>query len=326
MSDAHTIRRILLINMGGPQSLSEVKPYLRRLFSDSYVISGGALKRWILSRVIARAAAPGSRARYALIGGKSSAVEDAETLARQLSADLATRGVTAECAVGMRYSTPSIAEGLTKLASDGGTAITPVYLFPHETSAMTGSCAAALEQAAARLGVQATTGVRHLGASDVYARGWSAAVTSAVNVPDETFVLYSCHSLPLKIVEGGGSYVAEAEQSVQNIQSRLEELKVLKGLAGGLAYQSQEGDDWLGPTIEEKTAEAHAAGYRELIVVPLSFVGENTETQVDLDRDLRDAALAMGFRRVERLATPDRLGFLSAMVGEGLCKEWGIEW
>jgi protoporphyrin/coproporphyrin ferrochelatase len=321
MNASATARPVLLITMGGPRSLAEVKPYLRRLFADPYIIPGGPLKRWLLSRIIARAAAPKSRARYALIGGRSNAVEDTEHLARSVTEAFAARGLAVRCAVATRYSTPDIREGLAALVSPSPRpeSVTPVYLFPHETSAMTGSCAEVLQHAARQHGVTVTHGLRRLGMTEVYVQGWARAITAAVREPAATFVLFGCHSLPLSIVQRGDPYVGEVERSVARIQARLGDL------AGGLAYQSQEAADWLGPTVDQKAAEAYAQGFRELIIVPLSFTAENTETLVDLDRDLREAARALGFRRIERLSTPDKLGFLTAMVVEGLHKEWGLE-
>ncbi len=342
VSSCSVLFRVLLVTMGGPRNLAEVKAYLRRVFSDPYIVAGGAAKRWLLSRLIARAATPKSRARYALIGDKSNAVEDAERLARQLTEAFVDRRIPLQCAVATRYGTPSIEEGLAALAGTpartssedyagpchpsegwmtGGAdrPVTPVYLFPHETSAMTGSCADVLGRAAAKLGVAVDAGVRHLGATEAYVAGWADAIRQVVGEPRETFVLFSCHSLPLTIVGRGDPYVGEVQHSVERIQA------CLGDLASGLAYQSQEGSDWLGPTVAAAAAAAYGRGFRELIVAPLSFVGENTETLVDLDRDLREAALAMGFRRFERLSTPDRLGFLCAMVVEGLRREWGLE-
>ena len=358
MTPATATRRVLLITMGGPRNASEVKPFLRRLFADPYVLGGNPLKRLLLSRIIARAAAPKSRARYAMIGGGSTAVQDAVLLAGQLREAFASRGITLECSVATRYATPNIEDALESLSRSAGAPVTPVYLFPHETSAMTGSCAHVLERASAKLAVPVEAGVRRLGATDAYARGWANAIQQATQVPGDTFVLFSCHSLPRATLERGDPYVSEVEHSVELVRSCLGAPSpssvgsVLPGSSGrrprrpnglrdagryqtppskttpgtGLAYQSQEGADWLGPTVEELASQAYARGFRELIVAPLSFVGENTETLVDLDRELRAAALAMGFRRVERLGTPNQLGFLRAVVVEALCREWGLEW
>lgn len=310
---------VLLIDMGGPRNLSEVPAYLRRLFSDPYILPGNAVKRWFLSRLIARASASQTRQRYASIGGKSNAVEQARTLAGQLHEQFARYGVAITCEVATRHSFPTIEQGLSSLAGKTDRPVTPVYLFPHETTALTGSCSGALDRAAAKLGVRIERGVRQLGMSDAYTLGWADAVRQAVRRPAESFVMFSVHSLPLSIVSRGDPYVTHVEQSVRRVQALLGEV------ASALAYQSQEGADWLGPSVEDKAAEAHQQGYRELIVAPLSFFGDNTETLVDLDQDLRQAAEQCGYQRYVRLETPDQRGFLCQMVTEALCREWGLE-
>ena len=319
MIDTAMNHSVLLIDMGGPRSLSEVRPYLRRIFSDPCIMPGNPVKRWLLSRLIARKSAAQTRQRYASIGGKSNAVENARTLASQLTRDFAKRGVRIECAVATRYSIPDIKQGLMSLRRNAGKPVTPVYLFPHETTALTGSCENMLFRAAAKLGIPIERGVRRLGMSDAYTQGWAEAIKQAVQRPVESFVIFSVHSLPLSIVNRGDPYVTQVEQSVKRIRALIGEI------ACALAYQSQEGDNWLGPSVEQKAAEARQEGYRDLIVAPLSFFGDNTETLVDLDRNLRQAVELFGYNRFVRLQTPNQRGFLCKMVAEALCKEWGLE-
>jgi ferrochelatase len=319
MTDTAPRRSVLLIDIGGPRSLAEVQPYLRRIFSDPCIMPGNAVKRWLLSRLIARQLAPRSRQRYASIGGKSDAVENAQTLASQLIGYFGQRDVQIDCAVATRYSKPDVKQGLTSLRRNGSHPVTPVYLFPHETSAVTGSCESALVRAAAKLGIPIERGVRHLGMTQAYTLGWAEAINQAVRRPDESFVIFSAHSLPLSIVRRGDPYVTQVEQSVKQIRA------LIGDLAGALAYQSQEADDWLGPSVEQAAAQAHQQGYRDLIVAPLSFFSDNTETLVDLDQDLHQAVQRLGFNRFVRLQTPNQRGFVCKMVAEALCAEWGLE-
>ncbi len=315
-------RSVLLIDMGGPEDLSRVPAYLRQIFSDPFILRGNFVKRWLLSHLIARRATAETRARYEALGGKSDAVENAQILGQQLIEDFSARGLQLEFSVATRYSTPNIEQGLAALAkkvSSSGPPVTPVYLFPHETSALTGSCVDVLGRAADKLNLRVGPGVRHLASTDAYVQGWANAIRQAIEQPEKTFLLFSAHSLPLSIVNRGDVYISEVEQSVRKIRALLGDVQA------GLAYQSQEGDDWLGPKVEDRAKEAYEARFRELIVVPLSFVGENTETKLDLDRDLRQAVAPLGFTRFVRLETPDKLGFLRTMVVEALCREWNLD-
>ncbi len=319
MIDTAMKRSVLLIDMGGPRSLAEVRPYLRRIFSDPCIMPGNVVKRWLLSRLIAHRSAARSRRRYASIGGKSRAVEHARTLASQLTWHFAQRGVPIECAVATRYSIPDIKQGLMSLRRNDSDPVIPVYLFPHETTALTGSCENMLFRAATKLGIPTERGVRRLGMSDAYARGWAEAIKQAVQRPGDSFVIFSAHSLPLSIVNRGDPYQTQVEQSVRQIRA------LIGDVACALAYQSQEGDNWLGPSVEETAAQACQKGYRDLIVAPLSFFDDNTETLVDLDQDLRQAVQRFGSNRFVRLQTPNQRGFLCTMVAEALCKEWGLD-
>jgi ferrochelatase len=319
MTDIDSTRSVLLIDMGGPNDLSEVQPYLQRIFSDPFIIPGNPVKRWFLSRLIARKGAAETRERYALIGGKSNAVENAQALADALTEQFANRGVRIDCAVATRYTTPDIQQGLAALPIENGNPVTPVYLFPHETSALTGSCERILTRAADKKGVPVDSGVRHLGVTETYIENWALAIREAIQRPAESFVVMSVHSLPMSIVNRGDPYVDEVQRSAGRIQALIGEV------ASSLAYQSQEGNDWLEPRVEDVAAQARKDGYRDLIVAPLSFICDNTETLVDLDRDLRQAVEPLGFERFVRIETPVKRGFLGTMVAEALCREWGLE-
>jgi len=319
MSESNSKHSVLLIDMGGPQSMDEVQPYLQKIFCDPYIIPGNPLKRWVLSRLIARKSAAETRHRYAEIGGRSEAVDNARKLGDQLKSHFADRGIDLECDVATRYSFPDIPQGLLSLSRKQQAPITAVYLFPHETSALTGSCVAVLQRAANKQGLTITHDVRHLGKTDSYIQGWAAGIKRAVQRPDKSFVMLTAHSLPLSIIERGDGYVEEVEQSAEQVKS------LLGDIASGLAYQSQEGKNWLGPTVEEKAADAFQNGFRELIIAPLSFVGDNTETLLDIDKDLYQAIEPLGFERFERIAPPDQNGFLCEMVAESLSQEWGCE-
>ncbi len=319
MTDLCTRHSVLLIDMGGPQSMDEVKPYLQKIFSDPYIIPGNPVKRWLLSRLIAGKSAAETRNRYAEIGGRSTAVDNAKILGEQLIRYFADRGIHVECEVATRYSSPDIPQGLDSLSHRQKAPITAVYLFPQETSALTGSCEAVLARAATRRGLSIRHDVRHLRRAAAYIQGWADGIKDAVQNPDRTYVMMTAHSLPMSIIERGDCYIREVDHSAEQIKA------LLGNVTSGLAYQSQESGDWLGPTVEEKATEAFENGFREIIIAPLSFVGDNTETLLDIDKDLYQAVKPLGFERFERIAPPDQRGFLCEMVAESLSQEWGCE-
>ncbi len=319
MNDSNSRQSVLLIDMGGPQSPAEVRPYLQRIFFDPYIIPGNPVKRWLLSQLIASKSAAETRKRYEEIGGKSNAVPDAQKLASQLTEHYASRGIHLECEVATRYSFPDIPQGLKALARKQDAPITAVYLFPHETSALTGSCEAVLLHAAKKQNLAIAHHVRNLSRTNAYLEGWAKAIKKMVERPEKTLVLFTAHSLPVSIIERGDQYITEVEHSVAGIQ------KLLGDLATDLAYQSQEGENWIGPKAENVAAVAREKGYTELVVAPLSFVGDNTETLLDIDKDLFEEIKPLNFERFTRITPPNQQGFLCEMVAEALTQEWDVE-
>ncbi len=316
---------VLLIDMGGPQSSDEVRPYLQRIFFDPFIIPGNPVKRWLLSRLIAHKSAAETQKRYEAIGGKSNAVPDAQILGRQLVEFFSNRGIELTVEVATRYSNPDIPQGLQQLLNQRRASealacpITAVYLFPHQTDALTGSCEAVLQKAAQQQAVSIAHHVRQLSRTQAYLDGWTRAIQDRILDPEKTCVLFTAHSLPNALIERGDPYVDEVEWSVEQIKKRL-----TPNVTTELAYQSQEGKNWLGPRAEEKAAEARKRGMSNLLVAPLSFVGDNTETLLDIDQELMQAIEPLGFDRMERVPPPNQTGFLCEMVAEALCQEWNV--
>ncbi len=319
MNDSNSRQSVLLIDMGGPQNPAEVRPYLQRIFFDPYIIPGNPIKRWLLSQLIASKSAVETRKRYAEIGGKSNAVPDAQILAQQLTEHYSKCGIHLECEVATRYSFPNIPQGLKSLSQKQNAPLTAVYLFPHETSALTGSCEAVLLQAAKKQKVTISHHVKNLSRANAYLEGWATAIKKTVEHPDKTMVLFTAHSLPVSIIERGDQYVTEVEDSVKGIK------ELLGDLATDLAYQSQEGEDWIGPKADAVAAAAREKGYTELVVAPLSFVGDNTETLLDIDKELFEEIKPLNFERLVRITPPNQQGFLCEMVAEALSQEWQFE-
>ncbi|MBL4886370.1 MAG: ferrochelatase [Planctomycetaceae bacterium] len=319
MNDAPSKHSVLLMDMGGPQTPAEVRPYLQRIFFDPYIIPGNPIKRWLLSQLIASKSAAETRERYAEIGGKSNAVPNAQKLGEQLKKHFADQGIELEYEVATRYSFPTIPQGLAKLSVKQKAPISAVYLYPHETSALTGSCVSVLNRAAKKQNSPIDYHVKNISRTPAYLQGWANAIKQAVKNPAETIIIFTAHSLPNSIIASGDRYVDEVEESVEKIKA------MLGDVATDLAYQSQEGDDWLGPTAEEKAALARENGFKELIVAPLSFVGDNTETLLDIDKNLSNAIKPLGFERFHRITPPDQQGFLCEMVAEALAQEWNLE-
>lgn len=295
---------IVLFNLGGPDNLAAVEPFLVNLFSDREIIElpGGALLQPVLARVIAKVRGPGVRANYTLIGGGSPQLritrEQAAALEHALNA-AAGGPPTYRVFISMRYSEPTAEQALGEIAAADIRRIVTLTLFPHWSKATTGSSRNAFDRALAQPRYQSMNfDVAHI---DSYADdpGYLDAMTATVRdaldrIPparrDGTVVLFSAHGLPQKFIDEGDPYVDHIEATRQGI---LERLRVPNRQL--LAYQSRTGPvKWLGPGTEEVIEQLGHGGVRDLLVVPLSFVSDHIETMYEVDILFAETAKAAG--------------------------------
>lgn len=295
---------IVLFNLGGPDNLAAVEPFLVNLFSDREIIElpGGAFLQPVVARVIAKMRGPGVRANYTLIGGGSPQLRITRNQAAALEQALnAATGGTPRFRVfiSMRYSEPTAEEALGEVAAADIRRIVTLTLFPHWSKATTGSSRNAFDRALAQPRYQNMNfNVAHIESypdDPGYLDAMTAMVSEALDrIPsdrrDGTVVLFSAHGLPQKFIDEGDPYVEHIEATRQGI---LDRLRIPNRQL--LAYQSRTGPvKWLGPGTEEAIAELGHEGVKDLLVVPLSFVSDHIETMYEVDILFAETAKAAG--------------------------------
>jgi ferrochelatase len=323
----HEPTAIVLFNLGGPDDLAAVEPFLVNLFSDREIIElpGGAALQPLVARLIARMRGPGVRRNYERIGGGSPQLRitraQADALEDRLNAD--SDGRRFRVFIAMRYSRPNSSDALEAIAASGIKRIVTLTLFPHYSKATTGSSrnefARALDAPRWRAqGFQVT----HIDAYPDHP-GYLDAMAGSVKAAWEkipadrkasTVILFSAHGLPQKFVDEGDPYVQHTEATRRGILERLQlpNRQVL-------AYQSRTGPvKWLGPGTEETIVALAREGVRNLLIVPLSFVSDHIETLYEVDllfaEEARQAGIE-GYYRPEALNTdPVFIGALSDLV------------
>ena len=285
---------VVLFNLGGPDSLDAVQPFLRNLFSDPAIIGLPAWLRLPLARFIASRRTPKARAIYAKIGGGSPIVGQTEAQARALEAALGTehdwRGY-----VCMRYwhpMTERVVRSVERFAPDR-IALLPLY--PQYSTATTASSFAAWKTTAAfkvpTVEIESyPTEPGFIRASlELVKQGLAEAGDAPVRV------LFSAHGLPEKVIRRGDPYQRQVEQTAEAIAQHL------GGIDWSVCYQSRVGPlKWIGPSTESEIRRAASDG-RNIVLYPLSFVSEHSETLVELDIDYRHLADAAGVRRYVRV-------------------------
>ena len=324
---------VLFFNLGGPDTLAAVEPFLINLFSDREIIElpGGAALQPLFARVVARLRGPSVRRNYASIGGGSPQLRITRAQAAAVEArlnDVAGPAAPRHRAlVAMRYSRPSAADALAEIAAAGISRVLTVTLFPHFSKATTGSSRSEFERTLARpewLSLAARLEldhIEHYPDDPRYLDAMADTVRTAwADIPTErrasTVILFSAHGLPQKFIDQGDPYVRHIEATRAGILSRLRlpNREVL-------AYQSRTGPvRWIGPGTEETLVELAREGVENVLVVPLSFVSDHIETLYEVDMLFADAARAAGitgYYRTPALNThPLFIDALTGMIAE----------
>lgn len=300
---------VLLLHMGGPRSLDEVRPFLYQLFADPAMIRIPALVRLPLARLVSTVRAPAARRRYALMGGRSPAVEQVTALAAAVERELAAAGADAAVEPAFLYCGQDAGAAIDRLRARGARRWVAEPEYPQWSATTTGASWRALDRAVARrtagggegaAALRAMARVRSWCDAPGFADAWADVIGRALArhfaERPAPYVLFSAHGLPESYVRRGDPYADEVRRSVAAVAARL------PGLRHGLAFQSRVGPvKWLGPDTVAEVRRLAAAGERSLLVVPISFLTDHVETLVELDIELAHAAQAAG---IETLARP----------------------
>lgn len=299
---------VLLLNLGGPDSLESVEPFLVNLFSDRDIIQLplGGLIQPIFARVLSRVRGPSVRRNYASIGGRSPQLPLTLEQARALEARLNRDGVRASVRVGMRYWRPTIAEALDGFIADGIDEVVALPLYPQYSVATTGSSYRELDRAAAASPRRAALRISRIEAyadHPLYLDAMSDRVREALEAfpadrRDGVVLLFTAHGLPESFVRRGDPYVNHVAATVRGVLARLSAPN-----RHALGYQSRTGPvRWIGPGTEEVIASLGREGVEDLLMIPVSFVSDHIETLYEIDQLFAGDARAAGMTTVRRSA------------------------
>jgi len=342
MTGAMTRRiAVVLFNLGGPDNPAAVAPFLFNLFNDRNIIDLPGILRWPLAKLIAGRRAKPAAEIYARMGGRSPILPNTERQAAALEAALAELGEV-KVFIAMRYWHPLTAETVAAVKRFAPDEIVLLPLYPQFSTTTTQSSHEAWQREAARQGISAPRTLiccypTEPGFIAALARATATAIAAAkAKTSAPVAVIFSAHGLPKKIVQRGDPYVAQVSATVQAVVERL-------GLAAHewlVAFQSRVGPlEWVGPATDQAIDAAAEKG-NAVVVVPVAFVSEHSETLVELDIEYRHRAERRGTPAYERAPTvsedPDFIAGLARLVREALgqprpvragtgmdhCKDW----
>ncbi|HEU5361439.1 MAG TPA: ferrochelatase [Candidatus Deferrimicrobiaceae bacterium] len=314
MPSSPPLTGVVLLNMGGPDSLSAIRPFLARLFSDREMIRlplaplTQPLFAWIVSGVRTRKV----KRYYEEIGGGSPIGKLTENQRAALEAALRETGGTFRVYVGMRYWHPLAKHAALEMKEEGVSRAIALPLYPQYCAATTGSSLSDLRR-----------WIRWAGASFPLAEvkswpdhpGYIAALAETIAEtirgagPEGTHLLFSAHGIPKSFIDEGDPYQAEVERTVAAV------MDAFPGYPHSISYQSRVGRvEWLKPDTVEEVVRLGRQGVERLVVVPVSFVSDHIETLHELDIRLRSTAGEAGIATFLRVpALNDSPAFIRAL-------------
>ncbi|KAL5665652.1 hypothetical protein ACJX0J_025760, partial [Zea mays] len=301
---------VLLLNLGGPETLDDVQPFLFNLFADPDIIRLPRLFRFLqkpLAKFISEVRAPKSKEGYASIGGGSPLRQITDAQAEALREALHGKDVPANVYVGMRYWHPFTEEAIEQIKRDGITKLVVLPLYPQFSISTSGSSLRLLESIFRE--DEYLVNMQHTVIPSWYQReGYIKAMATLIEneltkfqEPQKVMIFFSAHGVPLAYVEEAGDpYKAEMEECIDLIMEELEKRGITNPCI--LAYQSRVGPvEWLKPYTDETIIELGQKGVKSLLAVPISFVSEHIETLEEIDVEYKELALESGIKHWGRV-------------------------
>jgi len=308
---------IVLFQLGGPDSLDAIEPFLYNLFCDPDIIDFpfARIARQPLAKLISSTRARHVAHHYAEIGGKSPILEFTRRQAEALECEL-RREFDARVVMAMRYWRPFTQEAIATLAAHTPDEVVLLPLYPQYSKTTTGS---SLNEWNRRFQPNGWRPRVHVVGEFYKDAAYLDAVVAAVDSslrdfedPADVDMVFSAHSVPVAVIEQGDPYQRQIEDTVDLVWQR-----------GGwpsrrhICYQSKVGaSKWLRPSMHETVKNLSAAGSRHVLVVPISFVSDHVETLHEIDIEHREQARTLGitdFRMMPGLN--DSPAFIGALAG-----------
>ncbi len=298
-SESASNRAIVLLQLGGPDSLDAVQPFLYNLFTDPDIIDlpGAFLFRNALARIISTRRAPIAQALYKNIGGRSPILEQTQQQADSLKKFLSGKGFDVPVEIAMRYWYPMTEETMKKLLAAGVTDVVLLPLYPHYSKATTASSVREWRRVAKILNADhlRTKLVEHYFDHPSYIRSLVERIREAIQrVPaderSKVHLVFSAHGTPMKLVRNGDPYSHQIRRTYELVVDQGN-----FGLEHHLCFQSKVGPQkWLEPSLTDMILQLGKAGVTHVIVNPLAFVTDHIETLSEINIEARHEAGELG--------------------------------
>jgi ferrochelatase len=313
---AYTTRRlgVVLFQLGGPDTLEAIEPFLFNLFCDPDIIDFpfARIGRKPLAKLISSTRARKVQRHYSAIGGGSPIRRFTEQQARALQLKLRNSGLDAHCFVAMRYWHPFTAEAIEQLRAAQCDELVLLPLYPQYSSTTTGSSLNEWRRLFhSDLPVHC---VEPFYRNELYLDALADRVDEALARfpnPGRPEIVFSAHSVPVSVIERGDPYQRQIEETVELLMHRGNWLNRHR-----LCYQSKVGaSKWLQPSLHNTLRTLAKESVKEVCVVPISFVSDHVETLGEIEHEARAEAAALGIKQFEMTAgLNDSPKFIAALA------------
>lgn len=296
-------KAIILLNMGGPNNLNEVELFLKNMFADKNILTMKSnLIRKLVGGLIVFNRTESSQEIYRQLGGKSPIVGHTKNLVARLQ-----KRVSEDVIIDfvMRYTPPFAQEVIERLNEANVEKIYLIPLYPHQSTTTTKSSLEDFEEVYHKNAGKATlVEIKHFFENKTYNQAILQSIQKSVGSDDyrDFDIIFSAHGLPQKIVDAGDVYQQHVQKHVEILKAMLIE-QDMKFHQVHLAYQSKVGPlAWLTPSLEDKLKMVRNRG---VIIFPIAFTIDNSETDFELDIEYREVAEELGFKEYRVCRCPN---------------------
>ena len=293
-------KAVILFNLGGPDKLENVEPFLFNLFNDPAILNLPSFFRYPLAKLIANRRAPIAKKIYSELGGSSPILEltEKQALALELKLNNDDNLSDYKCFIVMRCWHPRAENVVKKVINYNPDEIILMPLYPQFSAATSGSSIKEWQDICVKNSYKVKTSTICCYPTDEnFIKAHSNEILKKIEGLKNFKLIFSAHGLPEKNIKKGDPYQWQVEQSVDKIVKSLN----IKDLNWILSYQSRVGPlKWIGPSTEDIIVENSKLG-KHIILVPIAFVSEHSETLVELDIEYKELAVKNGCKNYSRV-------------------------
>ena len=293
-------KAIILFNLGGPDKLENVEPFLFNLFNDPAILNLPTFLRYPLAKLISNRRAPIAKKIYAELGGSSPILKLTKEQSNALEIKLNQTQEEDEyrCFIIMRCWNPRAEDVIKDVQLYSPDEVVLMPLYPQYSAATSGSSIKEWKDVCKKNNYYVKTSTICCYPTDQnFINAHTKEITKKIKDLKNFKLIFSAHGLPEKNIKKGDPYQWQVEQSVKKIVENLNN----ENLDWILSYQSRVGPlKWIGPSTETIIIENSKIG-KHIVLVPIAFVSEHSETLVELDIEYKEIADANGCKNYTRV-------------------------